>query len=96
MGRVDLGRLRFLSRVRGDIIKGYFSDTLPQFSDTPFCFIHLDRDIYSSYKECLQLLYENLTPGGVVVFDDYRAPKRPGEPPVEIFSSSTILDTKTV
>lgn len=101
VGRVDLGRLRFLARVRkkfrmcedtparlerffqmfgvrGKIIKGYFSDTLQQFSDTPFCFIHLDCDIYSSYKECLHLLYENLTPGGVVVFDDYRAPKWPG------------------
>lgn len=101
VGRVDLGPLRFLSRVRkkfrmcddtparlerffqmfgvrGEIVQGYFSDTLPRFSDTPFCFIHLDCDIYSSYKECLHLLYENLTPGGVVVFDDYRAPKWPG------------------
>jgi len=64
--------------VRGETIKGYFSDTLLRFSDTPFCFIHLDCDIYSSYKECLHLLYENLTPGGVVVFDDYPGAKWPG------------------
>jgi predicted O-methyltransferase YrrM len=101
VGRVDLGPLRFLARVRkkfrlatdtparlerffwlfgvrGEIVKGYFSDTLPRFAETRFCFVHLDCDLYSSYKECLELLYENLTPGGVVVFDDYRAPKWPG------------------
>ena len=64
--------------VRGEIVKGYFSETLPRLADTRFCFIHLDCDIYSSYKDCLRLLYDNLVPGGVVVFDDYRAPKWPG------------------
>jgi predicted O-methyltransferase YrrM len=101
VGRVDLGSLRFLFRVRknfrmcadtparlerffqmfnvrGEIVKGYFSETLPRFSDAQFCFIHLDCDIYSSYKECLHHLFKSLVPGGVVVFDDYRAPKWPG------------------
>lgn len=101
VGRVDVGWLRFLSRirrkfrscadtpsrlndvfqtydVRAQIVKGYFSETLPQFSNKKFCFIHLDCDIYSSYKECLESLYDNLVPGGVVVFDDYKSPKWPG------------------
>jgi len=64
--------------VRGEIVRGYFSETLPRLADAQFCFIHLDCDIYESYKECLHLLYDNLAPGGVVVFDDYKAPKWPG------------------
>ena len=64
--------------VRGEIVQGYFSDTLPRFADTQFCFIHLDCDLYESYRECLHLLYDKLAPGGVVVFDDYKAPKWPG------------------
>ena len=101
VGRVDLGFLRFLHRVKkkfqlagdvpermerffdmygidGQIVKGYFSDTLGRFEHHTFCFIHLDCDIYESYKECLTVLYPKLTPGGVVVFDDYGSSKWPG------------------
>lgn len=101
VGRVDVGFLRFLSRIRkkfrtcadtperlqkifslfnirGEIVRGYFSDTLGQFAAHKFCFIHLDCDIYSSYMDCLNTLYDNLVPGGVIVFDDYRSPKWPG------------------
>jgi hypothetical protein len=101
VGRIDLGFLRFLSRVRrkfqvcadtperlqrifdifdiqGELVKGYFSDTLPRFANSRFCFIHIDCDIYESHIECLNLLYENLSPGGVVVFDDYATSQWPG------------------
>ena len=73
-----LQRFFEIFNVRGEIVRGYFSETLPRLADAQFCFIHLDCDIYESYKECLHLLYDNLAPGGVVVFDDYRAPKWPG------------------
>jgi hypothetical protein len=57
------------------VAKGYFSDTLPTLPLTPLAFIHLDVDIYESYKECLQRLYPLLVPGGTVVFDDDGSPK---------------------
>jgi hypothetical protein len=60
------------------VVKGFFSDTLPRVEATSFCFIHLDVDIYESYKECLEQLYPLLVPGGVVVFDDYGSSKWPG------------------
>jgi O-methyltransferase len=60
------------------VVKGYFSDTLPTLALDRLCFIHLDVDIYESYKECLGRLYPLLTPGGVVVFDDYGSSKWPG------------------
>ena len=64
--------------VRGECVKGYFSETLHRFEKSQFCFVHLDVDLYESYKECLSSLYKNLTPGGVVVFDDYKARNWPG------------------
>lgn len=64
--------------VQGTTVRGYFSETLSQFENHKFCFIHLDCDIYESYKECLDFLYPKLVPGGVMVFDDYRSPKWPG------------------
>lgn len=99
--RVDVGRFRFLWRLRqkfliaddvparmqaffqladinGEIVKGYFAETLPRFAKSTFCFIHLDCDIYESYIECLEALWNNLVPGGVMVFDDYGQPKWPG------------------
>jgi hypothetical protein len=64
--------------IRGQTVRGFFSQTLSQFSSHQFCFVHLDCDIYESYKECLDFLYPRLIPGGVIVFDDYRSPKWPG------------------
>jgi hypothetical protein len=64
--------------VKGEPVIGYFSDTLPLLEHRPLCFIHLDCDIYSSYKECLDRLYKSLVPGGIVAFDEYRSRKWPG------------------
>ncbi len=77
--------------IDGLIVKGYFSDTLQQFSDDRFCFIHLDCDLYESYKECLNMLYQSLVPGGVIVFDDYGSPNWPGAKKAvdEFFSTKT-------
>ena len=64
--------------IQGETVKGFFHETLPRFQQSNFCFIHLDCDIYQSYQQCLDLLYERLAPGGIVVFDDYGSPKWPG------------------
>lgn len=64
--------------VHGHVVKGFFSDTLPALAERKYCFIHVDCDIYESHLDCLNLLYDRLVPGGVVVFDDYAQPKWPG------------------
>ncbi len=62
-----------------EIVKGYFCDTLPTLPRQKYCFIHLDVDIYESYRECLGQLYDHLVPGGVVVFDEYDGSMIPGK-----------------
>jgi hypothetical protein len=61
-----------------ELVPGYFCHTLRRVQSNSFCFIHLDVDIYQSYKECLEALYDRLVPGGVIVFDEWESPRWPG------------------
>lgn len=61
-----------------ELVQGYFCNTLPRVQNRSFCFIHLDVDLYQSYKECLEGLYDRLVPGGVIVFDEWECEKWPG------------------
>lgn len=50
-------------------------DTLPE---TPWSFVHLDVDHYEPTYHSLAYFYPRLSPGGVIVCDDYGAPLFPG------------------
>lgn len=68
-------RIRLLGwqdRIR--LIKGFFEDTLETLVRERFSLVHLDCDLYSSYKTCLDFTYPRMLPGGVIVLDDYRLP----------------------
>jgi O-methyltransferase len=58
--------------------KGYFSDTLAKCSNEVFSFVHLDCDLYGSYKDCLEFFYPRLNTGGIILFDEYNDPPWPG------------------
>jgi O-methyltransferase len=53
------------------LLKGFFSDTLPQLAEMKFSVVHLDCDLYRSYVTCLDFLYPRLVAGGYMVFDEY-------------------------
>jgi hypothetical protein len=55
------------------LVPGYFDDTLPH-HDRPIAFLHIDVDLYESYRSCLNLLWPQVQPGGIVVFDEYEEP----------------------
>lgn len=59
--------------VKPHIIKGWFNETLPKYKKEigPIAILRLDGDTYSSTKEALDILYENIVTGGIVVVDDY-------------------------
>jgi len=60
-----------------ELVVGDFLETLPQFrGDIAVLFI--DCDLYLSYLYCLQVLYQHVVPGGVIVFDEYYSLKYPG------------------
>ncbi len=55
------------------IVKGYFCDTLPEWKESigDIAFLHMDGDWYSSTRDILINLYDNLVPGAFVQIDDY-------------------------
>jgi hypothetical protein len=60
------------------LVPGYFEKTLQRESSRTFSFVHLDCDLYESYKCCLEFFYPRLSPGAVVLFDEYNDPPWPG------------------
>ena len=57
------------------VIKGYFEDTIPsKYTGGQIAILHLDCDLYNSYKVCLEGLYDKVQPGGLILFDEYRSP----------------------
>ncbi|PIW26822.1 MAG: asparagine synthase [Rhodospirillales bacterium CG15_BIG_FIL_POST_REV_8_21_14_020_66_15] len=51
--------------------KGLFEDTLDPADIRPVAFAHIDCDWYEPVRYCLDALRNRLTPGAIVVLDDY-------------------------
>ena len=57
---------------RVHVVKGWFEDTLPVTPVGPIALLHVDSDWYQSVRLSLDTFYDSVTPGGTIVFDDYR------------------------
>lgn len=57
------------------LIEGLFAQSLPATPTGPIAFLHLDCDFYESYKTCLEVLWPRVSPGGIVLFDEYQSRK---------------------
>jgi O-methyltransferase len=51
-------------------VKGFFPDSFKGFKEE-VALLHLDVDLYQSYKDCLSHFFPLLTTGGVILFDEY-------------------------
>lgn len=54
-------------------IKGYFKESFKEKKNLidRICLLHLDCDLYQSYKESLEFLYPKVVQNGLIVFDEY-------------------------
>lgn len=66
-GKIDAGYLD----AHLSFVPGFFEDTMPHVSPRPIAFLHLDVDLYLSYKSTLEKLWPMVVEGGVVCFDEY-------------------------
>lgn len=52
-------------------IKGLYEDTLHV--EVPIAFAHIDCDWYESVVTCIGRIADRMSPGGVILFDDYNS-----------------------
>jgi hypothetical protein len=52
-------------------VKGPFQETIPATPISRIAVLHIDGDWYESVKVCLDSLYDQVVPGGVIQLDDY-------------------------
>ena len=54
------------------LVKGWFEQSLPSLRlEQPIALLRLDGDWYDSTMACLQSLYDHVSPGGLIIIDDY-------------------------
>ena len=75
---VVLEKLRRFDADNVTLIPGFFRDSLPRCGDRRFSLVHLDLGIYQAYKECLEFFYPRMSPGGIILSNDYNKPPWPG------------------
>lgn len=54
-----------------EFVAGWIAESVPEAPIGPLALLRLDVDLYSSTQQCLDLLYDKVSPGGFVIVDDY-------------------------
>lgn len=78
-GAFDVGgEIPQIDDPRVSFVKGWFQDTLPTFlrETTPRSrlVVHHDSDLYSSVLYCLTMMNSFMTPGTILIFDEFSSP----------------------
>jgi len=60
----------FVNR-QATLVKGFFEDSLHLFRGQHIALLHLDCDLYQSYKTCLETLFPLVQTNGIIAFDEY-------------------------
>jgi hypothetical protein len=67
-----------LITTRIKLVPGFFNDSLKKFPDKSIALLHIDVDLYESYRDVLNILFPKVAKGGIVLFDEYNELKWPG------------------
>jgi O-methyltransferase len=77
----DTSQSEVAARVGGDPVRfhpGRIPATFAGLPDVRIALAHVDVDLYESVRDCCEFIYPRLSPGGVMVFDDYGTRFTPG------------------
>ena len=58
-------------RSRVTLVRGFFDESLSKYTGEQIALLHIDVDLYESYKIVLEMLYDKVVPGGIIMFDEY-------------------------
>lgn len=53
------------------LVKGFFEDSLSKYRGEKIALLHIDADLYESYKTVLETLYDKVQKGGIIAVDEY-------------------------
>ena len=56
------------------------------------CLLHIDLDLYDGYKNALEIFWDQISLGGIIVFDEYNEPNWPGA----TFAVNQFLEDKNI
>jgi hypothetical protein len=59
---------------------GDVSRLLPKLPECAYRFVHIDTNLYRPTLDCLDYFGRRLSPGGIIVVDDYSSPRCKGVP----------------
>ncbi|MBK9239971.1 MAG: class I SAM-dependent methyltransferase [Acidobacteria bacterium] len=68
--KANIARFNLLDE-RVEFVPGYFADSLGALANKRFAMVRLDSDAHDSIMTSLEQLYPLLTPGGVLIIDDW-------------------------
>lgn len=57
------------------VLRGTFEEVVPNLPDQSYRFAHIDTDLYQPTLQALEYLTMRMVPGGIIIVDDYLAPK---------------------
>ncbi|MEQ8860263.1 MAG: TylF/MycF/NovP-related O-methyltransferase [Pseudomonadales bacterium] len=57
---------------------GWIPERFPEVADRRFALVHIDVDLYQPTRDALEFFWPRLTPGGLIVCDDYGFATCPG------------------
>ena len=58
--------------------KGWIPEVLAAQAERRFAFVHVDVDMFESTRACLEFFVPRMSPGGIILCDDYKSTKFPG------------------
>jgi hypothetical protein len=67
----EANKVKKKANVLVEVVKGFFEDTTKDYNGGPIAVLHIDCDLYQSYKTVLETLYDKVVSGGLVMFDEY-------------------------
>ena len=71
----DVARANFADKPYARIVEGTVPETLGAFTGTKVAYLHIDMNAAYPEVEALRFFWNYLTPGALVVFDDYGFPR---------------------
>ena len=60
------------------VYRGWIPTRFDEVADKRFCFVHIDVDLYQPTKDSMEFFYDRMSPGVIIVCDDYGFGTCPG------------------